>query len=182
MALPSGDSSMKLNTNAGASIAALTVLAVLAACSQGAPSAQSVATAIVEVPTAVVATLEPRFNPTSAVGGGANASNAVSTDDLNALLAGLPQATAFKVTANSSPAGARGAEVTSISLNVQDTAGVLKSLDQAGKRTMVETLLNAAGTTWPKATVSLLVTDATAGGSPIIGSRPPGGPNLVLVS
>jgi hypothetical protein len=174
---------MSLNTNTVAGVAALAVLVVLAACSQGAPpSPQSVATAIVEVPTAVVATLEPRFNPTSAAGGGANASNSVSADDLNALLAGLPQASAFKVTANSSPAGARGAEVMSISVNVQDTAGVLKTLDQAGKRTVVETLLNAAGTTWPKATVSLLVTDATAGGSPMIGSRPPGGPNLVLVS
>jgi hypothetical protein len=160
----------------------LLVALVLGACSGGggAPPAP-VATAVSEIPTSS-ATLEPRFNPTAAVGGAFNASNAVPADDIKAVLASIPQASQLQITANSSPPGARGPDVTTVAITAQDTSGLLKSLDMAAKRTLGDALLTAAGTTWPKAGVSLLVSDSTTGGSQIIGSRTPGGANTVIVS
>jgi hypothetical protein len=55
-------------------------------------------------------------------------------------------------------------------------------LDSDGRRTLGEALLTAAGTAWPQARVSLLVIDPAGSAGQIIGSRPPGGPNSVIVS
>src|SRR5438270_19845 len=154
-------------------------LVMLGACSQAAPSQSGLATSVAQLATDEP-TLEARFNATAAVGGGINASNAVSADDILAVLAAVPGANQLKVTANSSPLGAKGADVTSVSLIAQDSGGLLKTLDAAGKRTLAEAILTAAGTAWPKAGVSLLVTDPSGSGGQIIGSRGPGGPNTVI--
>jgi len=152
-------------------------LVVLGACSQGGAPPSGVTQLATDEPT-----LEARFNATAAVGGGINASNAVSADDVTSVLASIPGINQLKVTANSSPPGAKGGDVTSVSLIAQDSGGLLKSLDVAGKRTLGEAILTAAGTAWPKAGVSLLVTDPTGSGGQIIGSRGPGGPNTVIAS
>jgi hypothetical protein len=55
-------------------------------------------------------------------------------------------------------------------------------MDQAGKRALGEAMLNAAVAIWPKASVSLLISDAVGGGGQIIGSHPPGGANTVIVA
>jgi hypothetical protein len=154
-------------------------LVVLGACSQGAAPQAGVATSVAQLATDEP-TLEARFNATAAVGGGINASNAVSADDVTSVLAAVPGISSLKVTANSSPPGAKGADVTSVSLIAQDSGGLLKTLDAAGKRTLAEAILTAAGTAWPKAGVSLLVTDPAGSGGQIIGSRGPGGPNTVI--
>jgi hypothetical protein len=156
-------------------------LVVLGACSQGGAPQGGVGAGAAQLATDEP-TLEARFNATAAVGGGINASNAVSADDITSVLASVPGINQLKVTANSSPPGAKGADVTSVSLIAQDSGGLLKTLDAAGKRTLAEAILTAAGTAWPKAGVSLLVTDPTGSGGQIIGSRGPGGPNTVIAS
>jgi len=156
-------------------------LVVLGACSQGAAPQSGVATSVAQLATDEP-TLEARFNATAAVGGGINASNAVSADDVTSVLASVPGINQLKVTANSSPPGAKGTEVTSVSLIAQDSGGLLKGLDAAGKRILAEAILTAAATAWPKAGVSLLVTDPSGSGGQIIGSRAPGGPNTVIAS
>jgi hypothetical protein len=169
---------MKLSLAMGA-----LVLGFMAACSaqSSAPPApqqtQAVAT-VVEVATAV-ASLEARFDPTAAVGGGSNASGAVTAEQLQTIFASVQQASQLRFTANASPPGATGAAVTSVSVRAEDGGGVLKSLDANGRRMLGDTLLTAAGTAWPQARITLLVTDPTSS-SQIIGSRPPGGPNTVI--
>jgi hypothetical protein len=158
-------------------------IALLGACSQSSPSSSSSAPAapVEAAPTAPSST-DPRLNPTAAVGGGINASNVISVDDVANVFKALPQASQFKITANSSPPGAKGSEVQSVSVNCQDTGSVLKSLDAAGKRTLGEAMLTAAGTAWPNASVSLLVSDPSGGGGQIVGIRAAGGTNTVIVS
>jgi len=158
---------------------------LLGACSQSAPSSSSsgsAPTAAVEAAPTAPSSDDPRLNPTAAVGGGINASNAISADDISSVFKSLPQASQLKVTANSSPPGATGGEVQSVSVNCQDTGGVLKSLDAAGKRTLGEALLTAAGTAWPNASVSLLVSDPSGASGQIVGIRAAGGTNTVIVS
>ena len=87
----------------------------------------------------------------------------------------------MRFSANASPPGASGAAVLSVSVTGTDTAGVLKSLDAAARRTLGEALLTAASTAWPNASVSLLVTDPSSDQS-LIGTRPVGGPNIVVAS
>src|SRR6266849_6589793 len=161
------------------------VLAVvlLGACSQSSPtqSGSAPATAVEAAPTAPTSN-DPRLNPTAAVGGGINASNAISADDISSVFKSLPQASQLKMTANSSPPGAKGSEVQSVSINCQDSGGVLKSLDAAGKRTLGEAMLTAAGTAWPNASVSLLVSDPSGAAGQIVGIRAAGGTNTVIVS
>jgi hypothetical protein len=130
----------------------------------------------------VVAGLDPRFNPTAAAGGGINASNALSADDITTAFKSVPQASQLKLMANSSPPGAKGADVQTISVIAQDTSGLLKTLDPTGKRAMGDALLTAAGGAWPNAAVSMLISDPAGAGGAIIGSRGPGGPNTVIVS
>jgi hypothetical protein len=157
------------------------VLILLAACSQSAapPAAEPPATvAAAQVATAVTS-LDPRLNPTAAVGGGINAANPVSPDDLKAALASVPQIDQLRVTANSSPAGAKGDAVLSVSITGQDPNGVLAKLDLAAKKSLAEAILTGAGTAWPKASISLLMTGSSG---PIVGSRQPGGPNMVIAS
>jgi hypothetical protein len=159
-------------------------MVLVGACSQSTPQTSPsgpVPTLVAEVPTPA-GTVNPRFDPTAGVGGGVNASNAVSAEDVTNALASVPQADKFKFTANSSPPGARGADVMSVSINAQDTTGVLKAHDAAGKRALGEALLAAAAVAWPRASVSLLVTDPASGGGQIIGSRPAGGQALVIAS
>jgi hypothetical protein len=158
-------------------------LVLLAACSQSSPTQTSTnpAAAVEAAPTAASST-DPRLNPTAAVGGGINASNAISTDDVVSVFKVVPQASQLKMAANSSPPGAKGADVQSVSVNCQDSAGLLKSLDAAGKRTLGEAMLTAAGQAWPNASVSLLVSDPTGAGGQIIGIRAAGGTNTVIVS
>jgi hypothetical protein len=159
------------------------IVIALAACSQAAPPAvapTAAATSSVEGPTPIVTSVAGRFNPTEAVGGGAAGSTSVS--DVARILAAVPQASQLKLSANASPPGAAGTEVSSVSIVAQDTSGLLKGLDKAGKQTLGEMLLNAAGEAWPNANVSLLVSDATGGGGTIIGTRPKGGPNSVIAT
>jgi hypothetical protein len=98
---------------------------------------------------------------------------------LKAALAAVPQIDQLRMTANSSPAGAKGDAVLSVSITGQDPNGVLAKLDSAAKKSLAEAILTGAGTAWPKASISLLV---TGGGGPIVGSRQPGGPNMVIAS
>ena len=155
---------------------------VMAACSQAAPAI--VQTAVPTNAAAVGATpaptgVEPQFNPTEGVGGGSNASSAVA--EIGTILASVPQASQLKVSANSSPPGATGPDVQSISIVAQDPEGLLKGLDATAKKTLGDAILTAASTAFPNANVSLLVT-AAAGGGQIIGSRPKGGPNTVFAT
>jgi hypothetical protein len=152
---------------------------VLGACAQPAPPAGPTRPPVATLPPA--GTLEPRFNPTAAIGGGA-VSAALSADDLAPIFAAVQQGSQMRFTANASPQGARGSEVTSISIRAEDTAGVIKAMDPAGRRTLGDALLTAAAAAWPQARVSLLVIDASGAAGQIIGSRPPGGPNSVIVS
>jgi hypothetical protein len=164
-----------------AGIVLLTVV-LLAACSQSSPSQTSNPPTSVEAAPTAPASNDPRLNPTAAVGGGINASNVISADDINSVFKALPQTSQFKMTANSSPPGAKGSEVQTVSVNCQDTGGVLKSLDAAGKRTLGEAMLTAAGTAWPNASVSLLVSDPSGAAGQIVGIRAAGGTNTVIVS
>lgn len=157
---------------------------VLVACSQAAPPAVKTATE----PTSAIegatpaASAEGHFNPTEAVGGGSNASTAVAADEIARIFASVPQASQLRFSANSSPPGASGPEVATVSVVAQDNGGLLKGLDPSAKKTLAEAILTAAGGAWPNAAVSLLVTDPAGGGSPIIGSRPKGGPNTVIAT
>jgi hypothetical protein len=158
---------------------AVVAVAMLGACSQPAPPAGPTSPPIATLPPA--GTLEPRFNPTAAIGlGGASA--ALSAEDLTPIFAAVQQSGQMRFSANASPQGARGGDVTSISIRAEDTGGVLRGLDSDGRRTLGEALLTAAGTAWPQARVSLLVIDPAGSAGQIIGSRPPGGPNSVIVS
>jgi hypothetical protein len=168
------------------------VLTILAACSQGAvPTANPPATATTATTGSTSTTMdsatpqgtvEGHFNPTEAVGGGANASNAVAADEISKVMAAIPQAAQLRVSANSSPPGATGPDVTTVSLIAQDNGGLLKGLDGAGKRTLGDAILTAAATAWPNASVSLLVSDPASNSGTIIGSRPKGGPNTVIAT
>jgi len=84
--------------------------------------------------------------------------------------------------ANSSPPGAKGGDVQTVSVNCQDTGGLLKGLDATGKRTLGEAMLTAAAEAWPNASVSLLVSDPSGASGQIIGIRTAGGANTVIVS
>jgi hypothetical protein len=177
---------MKMNLDARALGAGLIAVIVLGACSQGAApqtggSAPPGPTTVAEIPTAA-GTPDPRFNATAAVGGGINASNVVSADDVKAAFGAVPQIDQLKLSLNSSPPGARGTDVTSVSIVAQDSGGVLKAMDQAAKRSLAEAILNGAAGAWPKSSISLLLSDPTGGGGQIIGSHSPGGPNTVIVS
>jgi hypothetical protein len=158
-------------------------LLVLAACSR--PLSQGAASGPTAPPVETpppAATLEPRFNPTAAIGLGANASAALTPDDLAPAFAAVPRSGQLRFTATASPPGARGADVVSVSVRAEDTASVLRGMDAMGRRMLGEALLTAAGTAWPRARVSLLVVAADGAPGQIIGSRPPGGPNSVIVA
>ena len=165
-------------------MAALVVAVAMGACSQAAPPAPTIDTG--PAPTSSVlgatpaGTAEGHFNPTEAVAGGANASSAVG--DVASVFASVAQASQLKITANASPPGATGPDVTSVSIVAQDAGGFLKSLDAQGKKTLGESILTAASTAWPNAVISLLVSDPTGSGGTIIGSHPKGGPNTVFAS
>jgi hypothetical protein len=162
-------------------LAAVAALMLLGACSPGAPPAATIPTAESQAAT-VVTTLEARFDATAAVGGGLNSSNSVSTADIKAVFAAIPQIDKLTLTANSSPPGATGGDVTSVSVVAQDGGGLLKGLDRGAKQSLAEALLTTAATAWPNASVSLLVSDPAGTGGQIIGSRAKGGPNTILVS
>ena len=110
------------------------------------------------------------------------ASNTISADEISNVFKSLPQVSQLKMAANSSPPGAKGSDVQSVSVNCQDIGGVLKGLDAPGKRTLGEAMLAAAGAAWPNASVSLLVSDPSGAGGQIIGIRAAGGTNTVIVS
>jgi hypothetical protein len=164
-------------------VAGLVVAIVLGACSQPAPVAPTavqsgpIATSAVQGATPI-GTVEGHFNPTEAVGGGANSSSAVS--DLATVFASVAQASQLKITANASPPGATGADVSSVSIVAQDPGTLLKGLDATAKQGLGDAILTAAGSAWPNATVSVLISDTT--GTTIIGSRPKGGPNTVFAT
>jgi len=165
----------------GIAVVALLVLATLGACSQAAPPAATAPPVVSETATPVE-TLEARFDATAAVGGGMNSSNTVAADELKAAFASVPQIDKLRITANSSPLGAKGGDVQSVSVIAQDSGGLLKELDQTAKRSLGDALLTAAGAAWPNASVSLLVSDPAGAGGQIIGSRTAGGPNTIIVS
>lgn len=156
----------------------------LAACSQAAPPAPTATAAGPQATSAVEGatpqgTVAGHFNPTEAVGGGANSSSAVT--DVSSIFSAVPQAAQLRISANSTPPGASGADVQSVSVLAQDGGGLLKSLDAAGKQALGNAILDAARTAWPNATVSLLVSDPTGGGQ-IIGTQPKGGTNTVIAT
>jgi hypothetical protein len=173
-----------MGSGARALVAALVIAVAMGACSQAAPPAPTADTG--PVPTSSVlgatpaGTAEGHFNPTEAVAGGANASSSVG--DVASVFATVAQASQLKITANASPPGATGPDVTSVSVVAQDGGGLLKSLDANGKKSLGEAILTAAGTAWPNAVISLLVADPAGGGGTIIGSHPKGGPNTVFAS
>jgi hypothetical protein len=157
------------------------VLVLLGACARAsAPPAESAGAPVVAAPPTPIASLEARFDPTAAVGGGANISGALSADEISRTFAPVAQAAQMRFVANASPPGASGATVTSISITAEDTGGVLASLNASDKRALGEALLNAAGTAWPQARITLLASGGPGG--QIIGTRPPGGPNTVIAS
>lgn len=165
-----------------AAVTGVLVALGMIACGQNAaptvePAAPAATSAIVGA-TVIVTSVEGHFNPTEAVGGGANSSNPVG--DINSVFASVPQASQLKITANSSPPGATGPDVQSVSVIAQDTGGLLKDLDATAKQHLGDALLTAAATTWPNASISLLVT-SPAGGT-LIGSHPRGGPNSVIAT
>jgi hypothetical protein len=163
-------------------VAALVIAVGLAACSQAVPPAVGttpVATSNIEGVTPMVTGVEGHFNPTEATGGGAMGSNTVS--DPAAIFAAIPKASQLKISANASPPGTSGPDVTAVSVIAQDPGGVLKELDAASKQSLGDAILTTAGGAWPNATISLLVS-STAGGGSIIGSRPKGGPNTVFAT
>jgi hypothetical protein len=153
-------------------VGALLTLAV-AACGQPTPSQPANATAPAnEAPPGVTAT--------EAVGYTSNATGAVA--NLSQVFASVQQASGLQLSANSTPSGATGADVQSISIVGQDKGGLLKGLDAAGKQTLGNALLTAAVAAWPNATISLLITDASGGGGTIIGQHPQGGQNTVIAT
>jgi hypothetical protein len=164
-----------------AMIAGTLILLLVGGCQAAAPVTPTEVVATIEsVPTSA-ATLEPRFNPTAAVGGGSNASGTVSAEQLATVFGAVQQASQMRFSANASPAGASGAAVTSVSITAQDAGGVLKTLDATARRTLGEALLTAAATAWPQARITLLVSDPTSSNQ-IVGSRPPGGPSTILAT
>ena len=174
---------MKMVVEFGALAVGLAAMVVLSACSQNPASPSGTApTVMAEVAATAETSLDPRFNPTMAVGGGINASNVISADDIAAAFKSIPQVSQLKVMANSSPPGAKGADVQSVSVIGQDTSGVLKGLDANGKKALGDAVLTAAGVAWPNAAVSLLITDAASAGGQIIGSHSPGVPNTIIVT
>jgi len=160
--------------------AAVAVIVVLQACSQPAPVAPTpAATSAIEGVTPV-GTAAGHFNPTEAIGQGANGSSAVA--DVSSVFAAVQQASQLRITANSSPPGATGAEVQTVSVIAQDSGSLLKSMDASGKQTLGTALLTAAAAAWPNASISLLVSDPNGAGGTIIGNHPKGGQNTVIAS
>jgi hypothetical protein len=165
-------------------LAGMVVLGALGACAQrSAPPVETgpVATSAIQGATPV-GTFEGHLDPTAAVGGGANASSALSPNEVARVFGTVAQASQLRVTANASPPGATGADVSSVSVVAQDSGGLLKSLDAPGKQSLGDAILTAAATAWPNASVSLLITDPAGAGGTIIGTRPKGGPNSVIAS
>jgi hypothetical protein len=164
-------------------IAGVCVAISMAACSQQAPPAvQSgpAPTSAVEGAVPIVTNVEGHFNPTEAVGQGANSSSAVN--DVAAVFASVQQASQMRISANASPPGTTGADVTSVSIVAQDVGGVMKGMDATSKRNLGEAILTAASAAWPNASISLLISDPAGGGGTVIGNRPKGGPNTVFAS
>jgi len=159
------------------------ILVVLAACGQAAPEQPSqpdTQPANILGATPAVGSVEGHFNPTEAVGQGANSSNPVN--DPASVFASVQQASQLRITANSSPPGATGPDVQSVSIVAQDTGGLLKELDAAGKQSVGNALLSAAATAWPNASISLLISDPAGSAGSIIGNHPKGGQNTVIAS
>lgn len=167
-----------------AAVVGTLILVVLAACGQAAPEQPSQpdtqpASNILGA-TPAVGAVEGHFNPTEAVGQGANSSNPVN--DPASVFASVQQASQLRITANSSPPGATGPDVQSVSIVAQDTGGLLKELDAAGKQSVGNALLSAAATAWPNASISLLISDPAGSAGSIIGNHPKGGQNTVIAS
>jgi hypothetical protein len=158
---------------------ALAAMLLLAGCGQAAPEVPTPGpTSAIEGATPAVGEVAGHFNPTEAIGQGANGSSAVS--DPASVFAAVQQAAQLKITANSSPPGATGGDVQTVSIVAQDTGGALKALDASGRQTLGNAMLTAAATAWPNATISLLISDPTGGSGTIIGSHPKGGDNTVI--
>src|SRR2546423_15671674 len=106
-------------------LAGLVILAGLVACSPGAPRVDTApaATSAIEGATPA-ASVEARLNPTEAVGGGALASNAIPADDVTKVFATVSPASQLKLSANSSPTGATGADGMKVSVVAPDGGGL----------------------------------------------------------
>jgi hypothetical protein len=160
--------------------ASLVVIVALQACGQAAPVAPTAQpTSAIEGVTPV-GTAAGHFNPTEAIGQGANGSSAVA--DVSSIFAAVQQASQLRITANSSPPGATGPDVQTVSVLAQDSGGLLKSMDATGKQALGTALLTAAAAAWPNASISLLVSDTNGAGGTIIGNHPKGGQNTVIAS
>jgi hypothetical protein len=176
---------LKMRAGALAVGVGIAIVTLLAACGQSAPAESGAApaagpTSAVEGATPVVGEVQGHFDPTEAVGQGSNSSSAVS--DAASAFSSVQQASRLKIAANSSPPGATGGDVQTISIVAQDTGGVLKELDAAGKQNLGNSLLSAAASAWPNASISLLISDPNGAGGTIIGNHPKGGQNTVIAS
>jgi hypothetical protein len=163
----------------------IAILVVLVACGQAAPDQPSEpdiapTSSILLGATPAVSAVEGHFNPTEAVGGGANSSSAVP--DAASAFASVPQAGQLRISANASPPGASAGDVQTVSIIAQDSGGLLKGLDAAGKQSLGNAMLTAAAATWPNASISLLISDPAGAASTIIGNHPKGGQNTVIAS
>jgi hypothetical protein len=156
------------------------IIVALQACGQPTPVEPTSGPASAIEGVTPVGTAAGHFDPTEAIGQGANGSSAVT--DVNTIFATVQQASQLRITANSSPPGATGADVQTVSIIAQDSGGLLKSLDATGKQSLASALLTAAAAAWPNASISLLVSDPNGAGGTIIGNHPKGGQNTVIAS
>ncbi len=168
-----------MGTGARALVVSLCVAIGLAAYAQQAPPAVQ-PTSVVESAKPIVTDVAGHFDPTQAVGQGANSSSAVG--DAASVFASIQQASQLKIAASVNPPGSTGADVALVSIVAQDSGGLLKGMDSAAKRSLADALLTSASTAWPNASISLLISDPAGAGGTVIGNRPKGGPNTVIAS
>jgi len=160
--------------------ASVAVILVLGACGQPVPVEPTAEPTTAIEGVTPVGTAAGHFNPTEAIGQGANGSSAVA--DVSSVFAAVQQASQLRITANSSPPGATGSDVQTVSIIAQDSGGMLKGMDATSKQSLANALLTAAATAWPNASISLLVSDPNGAGGTIIGNHPKGGQNTVIAS
>lgn len=171
---------MNMRSRGWAVTASLAVVVLLQACGQPAPVAPAAQpTSAIEGVTPV-GTAAGHFDPTEAIGQGANGSSAVA--DVSSVFAAVQQASQLRISANSSPPGATGSDVQTVSVVAQDSGGVLKSMDATSKQSLGTALLTAAAAAWPNASIALLVSDPSGAGGTIIGNHPKGGQSTVIAS
>jgi hypothetical protein len=150
---------------------------LVGACTPGGGAESATSTPAIASPAA-----EPGGTPTESYPTvPAISANTLADADVGHLFGAVAGASALSLRVNVTPPGERGDAVSGVSIVARDDGQVLRGLDDAGKRALGTALLDAAAAAFPRASVTLLVSDA-AGGGQIIGSRPASGANTVIVS